>query len=169
MSTRHRHTSQGKHKKRHSPPYGGAGVLFYRSEAGTVEVLLGKRRFRPYAGHWSVPGGRRERHRHNGAWESPLETALRETEEEIGVRFPSGESDGSRDPLPWVRLSVPGVFSFSTFILPYPSHARMHCGREFTQLGWFPLDDLPAPLHHGVMRAVRKLMHIAGSDGVTGQ
>ncbi len=154
MSTSHKHNKQGMHAKRRLRPYGGAGVLFYRSEVEIVEVLLGKRRYRPYAGHWSVPGGRSERSRHNGELESPLATALRETEEEIGVRFPVS---GRGEELSQVRLSVPGIFSFSTFVLPYPSHARMHCGHEFTRLEWFPLHSLPEPLHHGVMRAVRKL------------
>lgn len=41
----------------------------------------------PMAMHRSVSGGRIERNRHNGQLETPLETALRETEEEIGVGF----------------------------------------------------------------------------------
>ncbi|TVR02300.1 MAG: NUDIX hydrolase [Spirochaetaceae bacterium] len=135
-------------------PYGGAGVLFYRVKGETVEVLLGKRRYRPYAGHWSVPGGRSERNRNTRNTETPLATALRETEEEIGVRFCL---NGSGEELPRVRLCVPGIFSFTTFILPYPSRARAYCGQEFTRLEWFPLHSLPTPLHHGVMRAVREL------------
>ena len=139
-------------------PYGGAGVLFYREKGDTVEVLLGKRRYHPYAGHWSVPGGRGERNRHTGSAETPLETALRETAEEIGVRF---RVNGSGAELPRVRLYVPGIFTFTTFILPYPSHATAYCGQEFTRLEWFPLRSLPSPLHHGMMRAVRELVRMA--------
>ena len=160
MSTKHSHNKQGRRSSGRMRPYGGAGVLFYRLEAETVEVLLGKRRYRPYSGHWSVPGGRGELNRHSGEKETPLETALRETEEEIGVRFPLS---GSGEELPRVRLIVPGVFSFSTFILPYPADAKAYCGHEFTQLEWFPLHALPEPLHHGVMRAVRRLPHIVKS------
>lgn len=157
MSTRRSHNKQGTWRSGRMRPYGGAGVLFYRLEAETVEVLLGKRRYRPYSGHWSVPGGRGELNRHSGEKESPLATALRETEEEIGVRFPLS---GSGEELPRVRLIVPGVFSFSTFILPYPADAKAHCGHEFTRLEWFPLHALPTPLHHGIRRAVRRLSHI---------
>lgn len=135
-------------------PYRGAGGLFYRVESGTVEVLLGKRRYRSCAGHWSVPGGRSERGRHNGRLETPIETALRETEEEIGVRF---HLDRLAQQMHKVRLLVLGIFCYTTFILPYPTEACAHCGHEFTRLAWFRLNDLPGPLHHGVMRAVRKL------------
>ena len=154
MNKTHRQRRQGGRTNGRLRPYGGAGVLFYRLEAETVEVLLGERTYRPYTGHWSVPGGRSERNRHNGQLETPLETALRETEEEIGVRF---RLNGSGEELPRARLVVPGIFSFTTFILPYRSNATACCGDEFTRLEWFSLHKLPGPLHHGVMRAVRKL------------
>lgn len=154
MNSKNRHNRRRWRAIRRLRPYRGAGVLFYRMESGKIEVLLGKRCYRPYAGRWSVPGGRCERSHRDGRMETSWETALRETEEEIGVRF---QLDGSAQEPLRTRLGVPGIFSFTTFILPYPVKASMHCGHEFSSLEWFPLHELPIPLHHGVMRAVRKL------------
>ena len=89
--------------------------------------------------------------------ESPLQTALRETAEEIGARL--DVDDGNLD-LPRTRLIIPGVFTFTTFILPYPSKAKAYPGHEFTRLEWFEVNALPQPLHIGVKSSVRKLVRL---------
>lgn len=63
-------------------PKVGVGIVVWRHSPtdGRQEVLLGKRKSTHGAGDWSFPGGKID-----GA-ERPMETAIRETEEEIGCR-----------------------------------------------------------------------------------
>lgn len=41
-------------------PLKGAGLLFYKKEAGIVYIALGKRSVNPNAGYWSFAGGKLE-------------------------------------------------------------------------------------------------------------
>ena len=134
--------------------YRGAGLLLHQADSSSVRVLFGKRRFGPCSGSWSVPGGRGELSPGARRLESPLQTALRETAEEIGVCL--HVDDGNLD-LPKTRLIIPGVFTFITFILPYPREATAYPGHDFTRLEWFEVNALPKPLHIGVKNSVRKL------------
>jgi 8-oxo-dGTP diphosphatase len=118
-------------------PVGGVGVIVVRGDA----VLFGKRRGARGAGTWSFPGG----HIDNG--ESPEECALRELEEETGLRgiHPQrvGQTDdvleeGSRYRTVFVRVDSnrgePDVLEPDT------------CERW----NWFAWDDPPTPLFQPV-------------------
>lgn len=59
--------------------YSGAGAAIFKQIHGCSYVLLCKRRFHPFKGYWTFPGGEQERN------ESPLATAIRETHEKLGV------------------------------------------------------------------------------------
>ncbi len=57
----------------------GVGALVARRRNGAIEVLLVKRRYPPFAGYWSFPGG------HIEPGEPVLEAAKRELLEETGI------------------------------------------------------------------------------------
>lgn len=57
----------------------GVGALVARHRSGAIEVLLVKRRYPPFAGYWSFPGG------HVEPGEPVLEAARRELLEETGI------------------------------------------------------------------------------------
>jgi 8-oxo-dGTP diphosphatase len=57
----------------------GVGAIVVRSSRGSHEVLLVRRRYPPFAGYWSFPGG------HVEPGEPILEAARRELLEETGV------------------------------------------------------------------------------------
>ena len=65
----------------HNPDIGG--LYFDKSQTGKAALILTKRsaKLRKHAGQWALPGGLRER------GESPEEAALRELEEEVGLRL----------------------------------------------------------------------------------
>ena len=77
-----------------NPRYGGVLLLLFRKEK-SIHILLTKRRhdLTSHAGQISFPGGRKE------PLESLLETALRETEEEIGIPAVDLEVLGALTPI----------------------------------------------------------------------
>jgi 8-oxo-dGTP diphosphatase len=111
----------------------GVGVIVVRDE----KVLFGLRRGAHGAGSWSCPGG------HVDAGERPEATALRELEEETGLRAANprvvGESDdvfpdGLRYRTHFVRVDLIG----GELAVREPDS----CARW----GWFTWDDAPEPL-----------------------
>ena len=59
--------------------------MFYHKDKGKTYILLGRRNIKPHKGSWSIPGGRAE-----GRDETLLDTAWRETREELGPeKFPN--------------------------------------------------------------------------------
>ena len=135
-------------------PLTSAGILLYRRRGGAVEVLLihpggpfwrGKD-----AGAWMIPKGQVE------AGEEPLACALREFEEELGMR-PKGE------PRPLCRIRQKGgkwVETFAlegdldaerivsnSFRLEYPPKSGAY--RDFPEVdaaAWYGLDDARAKI-----------------------
>lgn len=75
-------------EERQRPVCGPCGLILYLNPAAAAaavvlrgrEVLLIRRNIRPYRGHWALPAGYEEYD------ESPVETAVRETAEETGLR-----------------------------------------------------------------------------------
>lgn len=65
--------------------YKGAGIALFKKDSTTGEysVLLGKRKYRPDAGKWSIPGGGYEAEKDYDLFE----TAKREFFEEVGINL----------------------------------------------------------------------------------
>ena len=97
------------------------------------EVLLVKRRFDPYAGYWTLPGGFVEED------ETVEEAAVREVLEETGLEVELNSligvfSDPGRDP----RGRVISV-AFSAV----PVGGELRESEESSEVGWFPISRLP--------------------------
>jgi len=140
------------------PPYLGPGddpsprpggftasvALLLRPSPGAPELLLIRRtesEADPWSGHMAFPGGRRD-----SSDRSLLETAIRETREETGVRVgPEADLLGRLDPvmplspsLPPLTI-VPFVFAVEreTSVIPAPA--------EVDTALWVPLDHFRTP------------------------
>lgn len=147
--------------------YRGAGILFAANDSsGMPNVLLGKRKFRPYAGYWSIPGGAME----------PIDggdfrnTAAREIfEETINVKSLVDIQQQIRQRLsssPEIRGSIPFVFDWRTYLLTLSQMPDIrlwpntdHWQNEFSGFGWFAVNEVPRPLHPGLGRAIRRFTH----------
>jgi len=133
--------------------YQGAGCLFYRNNGNLkIEVFLGLRKYRPFKNYWSIPGGESNRSSDGKYIESQWQTALRETQEETGLKLES-----SLENIKTKHLYIPYLFSYRTFIIPLQGNPEIFRSHEFTETGWFDIDHLPRPLHIGVKSAVKKL------------
>ena len=144
-----------------------AGLLLYRRREGTVEVLLVHPGSPFWAtrddGAWSVPKGEYE------ADEDPLEVAVREFGEELGVQPPSGASPALLGELrqpsgkrvrAWALegdLDVAVVRS-NTFTMEWPP--RSGVVREFREVdraAWFGLEDARRKLLTGQVGFIDRL------------
>ena len=82
-----------------SPPFSKTGAPITRKNRLHLPLILRPNDGTPHAGQISLPGGR-----HEGDEEFPVETALRETQEELGIHPSSLDILGSLSPL-HVRVS----------------------------------------------------------------
>ena len=116
-----------------------AVMVLLRPAGGGLEVLLGKRVRRsgdPWSGHIAFPGG------HHHAEDGPLlETALRETREEVNLDLRAGA-----DVLGHLSPRSPGNDP-AMLVVPFVALARDELqprpGPEMEAAFWVPLDDLP--------------------------
>jgi len=123
-----------------------AAVAIVRNRHAPESVLLMRRSERKsdsWSGHWSFPGGRRER-----SDPDALHTALRELEEECGVRLRREDMEGQlpvrqarRRTGPWVSVT-PFLFGAPCELPAAPD------GREAVETTWVPLDLLRDPANH---------------------
>lgn len=106
-----------------------AGTLYLAGD----EVLLMRRGqgASDAAGQWSLPAG----HREDG--ETALDAANRESAEETGF-YPAGSKVFSR------------TQDFVTFVNYLKEKFEPIKNEEHDAYGWFPLSDLPTPLHPGL-------------------
>jgi predicted NUDIX family NTP pyrophosphohydrolase len=151
-----------------------AGLLLYRRTNGEVEVLLvhpgGPFWAKKDDGAWSIPKGEYER------GEDPLEVAIREFEEEIGVpppqaseavplgelRQPSGKRLSA-----WAlegRLDVDEVHS-NTFPMEWPPRSgRMQEFPEVDRAAWFDLETARRKLLKGQVAFLDRLREVLQDD-----
>jgi 8-oxo-dGTP pyrophosphatase MutT (NUDIX family) len=109
-----------------------------RSGLEALFIRRAERSGDPWSGHIALPGGRRE----SGDTDR-LATAVRETEEEIGVRLPASALLGALDDLaPSAPRVPPLVVSPYVFGLDRRPEARL--SDEVAGVLWLPLADLAA-------------------------
>ena len=114
-------------------PSVGVGVIIRKGD----QVLLMKRKNSHGAGTWSMPGG------HLEFGESPVECAVREVEEEVGVQI----SDVTFCTITNDIFAEEGKHYVTLWVESrYVSgEARINSAREMSAIGWFPWDRLPTP------------------------
>jgi 8-oxo-dGTP pyrophosphatase MutT (NUDIX family) len=121
----------------HCPRRAAVSIVLRDGEDG-IEVLFIHRAEHPqdpWSGHMAFPGGRTEE------GEAALTTAMRETEEEVGLDLASAQLLGALDELQPARrhpldLAIsPFVFRVAPDVVPRPNH-------EVRQICWFSLDAL---------------------------
>ena len=113
-----------------------ADVVILAREADSLQVLLVKRRYPPFAGRWAIPGGLVE------AGEPIAAAARRELEEETGVRggrlYEFGAfGDPKRDPRG-------RVVSVAYLALVNQARVRPRAGDDAAEVKWFSFLHPPA-------------------------
>jgi 8-oxo-dGTP diphosphatase len=121
----------------HTPSLTTDVVLIAGDESGQRHVLLIKRKNPPYRGCWAFPGGFIDEN------ETTKECALRELEEETGIRLNEDNlrlllvaDDPKRDPRKRV-ISI--VYLAKGMVSDFSPCA----GDDAGEAGWFSLDSLP--------------------------
>jgi 8-oxo-dGTP pyrophosphatase MutT (NUDIX family) len=114
-------------------------------------VLLIRRAEReadPWSGHWSFPGGRREPE--DG---DLLHTALRELEEECGIRLALERLEAAM-PAAVARRSVGRFLLVAPFVFNVDGELPLTLdAREAAAAVWVPLDELRDPARHALWPA----------------
>jgi 8-oxo-dGTP pyrophosphatase MutT (NUDIX family) len=121
-----------------------AAVL--RDRGDGTEVLLIRRASRegdPWSGHMALPGGRQQ-----GEDRDLLHTAIRETEEEVGLDLGSGaELVGRLDDLPAMARGRPAGLIIASFVFELFGAPALTTNAEVDEALWTPL----APLAGGAL------------------
>ncbi len=117
-----------------------AGVLYLNE--GRVLLLMRSATAEDQPNTWGFPAG------HIEAGESPLEAALRESQEEVGFSPKSAEA----------LLNADG---FALFLARDGFTPKL--SDESAGYVWAPVENLPTPLHPGVAEAVRKALETTSS------
>jgi predicted NUDIX family NTP pyrophosphohydrolase len=144
-----------------------AGLLLYRRRSGDLEVLLvhpgGPFWAKKDDGAWSIPKGEYD------AGEDPLEVAIREFEEELGVAPPSVDAAvplGELRQPSGKRVSAWAIegdadvddVSSNTFPMEWPPRSgRMQEFPEVDRAGWFDLDEARRKLLKGQIAFLDRL------------
>lgn len=120
----------------------GAGLLLFRDD-GRI-LLLKRSRYVSFTGYWSTPGGSAE------PGETPLETALRESEEELGNLPPIWIYEPPR----WHVLNP--WFRFATFLAQVNRLGKWKpmLNIEHVDWGWYSVEALSSPLMPGTQKAI---------------
>lgn len=129
-------------------PKAAAGVLYVAPD-GDVLLLRRSSAEANFAGHWALPGGGVD------AGESPVEGALRESREEMGVDL---DPAGMR---PLDRRVTPTGSVFHTFARAVPDKFVPKLNAEHSGYAWAPLEQLPRPLHPAVEATLREQIGMA--------
>ena len=146
-------------------PYKGAGVALFKKVDGEYQVLLGKRKYRPYAGKWCIPGGKYE------LKDLTFFTAARrELREETGLDLcydvkvvQIGETVYDYIKLPFFKWKT---YMYEVpFDFPVPDPEEIH---EFSEMKFIPISDIKKnELAFGVKREIKKFLKRSGERTVT--
>lgn len=126
-------------------------------------VLLIKRRWDPCAGRWAFPGG------HVDAGETSRDAAVRELEEETGIRIAAGE--------PWRQVGVfddpdrdpRGRYVTVAYAIALPEAIAPTPGDDAAEARWWPVSNLP-PLafdHIAILKRVCSIEPYAEEARIT--
>jgi 8-oxo-dGTP pyrophosphatase MutT (NUDIX family) len=107
----------------------------------------------PWSGHMALPGGRR-----SSADADLLATAIRETEEEVGVRLEPDSLIGVLDDVAPQTPVLPPV-AVRPFVFALPEQPALTLNREVASAAWVELDTL---LHPDTYRTVT--LHLHGAE-----
>jgi 8-oxo-dGTP pyrophosphatase MutT (NUDIX family) len=126
-----------------------AAVAIVHTHGGEESLLLMRRAEReddPWSGHWSFPGGRRD-----PADRDLLDTALRELEEECGVRM-TREDLEAEWPVRYARRKTGGCVAVTPFLFRAAEEAEtVPDGREAVEAVWIPLSLLRDSARHEML------------------
>lgn len=117
-------------------PRRAAVAAVLHDEPDGPHVLLMKRVERdgdPWSGHISLPGGG-----YQASDVSLLETAIRETREELGIELSGARVLGSLEPL-HPRMSGPRGIEVTPFVFALDAAPEPVCGPEALSAFWLPL------------------------------
>ena len=109
-------------------------------------ILLIRRSERPgdpWSGHLALPGGRQDRHDRD-----LLETAVRETWEEVGIELESANLVMSLEPVV-PRTPVLPPIAILPFVFLLPSRPQVTLNSEVASTAWIELDHLLLPTTRG--------------------
>ncbi len=93
----------------------------------------------PWSGHIGLPGGRP-----NAADADPCATAIRETEEEVGILLSRAELLGQLDDV-WPRTPMPQRVVVRPFVFALPSRLPLRDSDEVAEAFWTPVAQLRDP------------------------
>jgi ADP-ribose pyrophosphatase YjhB (NUDIX family) len=124
-----------------SEPRVGSGAIVVRDG----QILLLKRRTEPEAGCWGILGGKID------LFETAVEAARREAEEEAGIRVTTCEFLCFVDQID--RAAGTHWVSPVYLVTGFGGTARLMEPDKHEALGWFALDALPSPLTVATMKA----------------
>jgi 8-oxo-dGTP pyrophosphatase MutT (NUDIX family) len=97
----------------------------------------------PWSGHIALPGGR-----HDPADRDLLETAVRETREEVGVQLGREHLIASLEPvIPRTRTLPP--IAIRPFVFLLPSRPSLSLNSEVAAAAWVEVEHLLRPASHG--------------------
>lgn len=121
-------------------------VLAPAAGSGELELLLIKRAEHPsdpWSGQMALPGGRRE-----AGDRALLQTAVRETEEEVGLKLEPSSLLGELDDLEPRTRTLPRLV-VRPFVFGLPQKPRLTPSREVALYLWVPLSVLLADTTKG--------------------
>lgn len=123
----------------------GASIAVFKDR----RVLLVKRGHAPFAGLWSLPGGKLE------GTETPREAARRELKEETGVE---AEVDGVVDTVV-VAAGEETTYRLTVFY-GRTAGGRLKAGSDSEAAAWVPLDDIDSlPMTEGTAELIWVAVH----------
>lgn len=134
-----------------------ADAVVFGEHDGALHILLIRRRWEPFTGHWALPGG------HVDPGEHAHAAAVRELEEETGLRVTPGSF------LPFGAYGAPGrdprgryvTFAYTARLLSTPAPCAADDAAEAV---WLPIDDVLAgryPLAFDHEQIIREALPIA--------
>ena len=138
-------TERSKVKKRKDAPMVGCGV-FIRKDG---KYLLGKRKGSHGAGEYSLPGG------HVEMWESLVDSAINEVDEETGMRIKNAHVIDAQDSFfPEDGLHYVTVFLLADWSYGEPENKEPH---KCEGWDWYAPEDFPEPMFAGTRNARHRL------------